>query len=57
MSKISSSLEKKLLIDIFVFKILKIKTPMRREVKNEDSRPLDQTQTTSINSSCHIGIQ
>ena len=56
MSKISSSLEKKLLIDIFVFKILKIKTPMRREVKNEDSRPLDQTQP-AVNSSCDKGIQ
>ena len=26
---------------------------MRRKVKNEDSRPLNQTQPTSVNSSCH----
>ena len=30
---------------------------MRREVKNEDSRPLDQTQPTSVNSTCHKGIK
>ena len=29
---------------------------MRRS-KNEDSRPLNQTQPTSVNSSCHKGIQ
>ena len=26
---------------------------MRRDVKNEDSRPLDQTQPISVNPSCH----
>ena len=30
---------------------------MRQKVKNEDSRPLDQTQPTSVNPSCHKGIQ
>ena len=29
---------------------------MRLMVKNEDYRPLDQTQPTSVNSSCHKGI-
>ena len=27
------------------------------KVKNEDSKPLDQTQPTSVNFSCHKGIQ
>ena len=30
---------------------------MRRKVKNEDSRHLNQTPPTSVNSSCHKGIQ
>ena len=30
---------------------------MRRKVKNEDSRTLNQTQLTSVNSSCHKGIE
>ena len=30
---------------------------MRRKVKNEDSKPLNQTQATSVNSTCHKGIQ
>ena len=28
---------------------------MRQKIKNEDSRPLNQTQPTSVNSSCHKG--
>ena len=28
---------------------------MRREVKNEDSKPLNETQPTLVNSSCHKG--
>ena len=30
---------------------------MRRKIENEDSRPLNQTQLTLVNSSCHKGIQ
>ena len=30
---------------------------MRRKVKNEDFRPLNLTQPTSVNSSCHKGFQ
>ena len=30
---------------------------MRQKVKNEDSRPLDQTQPTSVNSSWHKGVE
>ena len=30
---------------------------MRRKFQNEGSRPLNQTQPTSVNSSCQKGIQ
>ena len=30
---------------------------MRQKVKNEDSRPLNQTQPSSVNSSCHKGMK
>ena len=57
MSKIRRTVVEDVIFDIFVYKILKINTQNEAEGQIEDSRPLNQTQPTLVNSSCHKGIQ
>ena len=57
MSKIISSTSFQIIFDIFVEKILKVNTHNEAQGQNKDSRPLNQIQPTSVNSSCHKGIQ
>ena len=57
MSKIRKKIVEDVISDIFVQNFLKINTQNEAKGQNEDSRPLNQTQPTSVNSSGHKSIQ